>query len=134
MQNQYDTPSKILERVKEVLQTIPDSEFSMRAWKQQTDCGTVACAWGHALMKTPEFKCDWSLIDTQGDYSKLLYRNQTPPNLFDSLADYIGISKSDVEYLFDPSSYPGVKGKDIFKAKVIARINKLLKKLSKVTK
>ena len=132
-QYQYDTPVKILERVREVVQTVPDSEFKMEAWKEKTPCGTTACAWGHTVMQTPEFGRNWSLTDEpfKGS-SSLHYLNQKPPSVFETLADYIGISKQEAVDIFHPLSYPG--SEHILKAEVIARINKLLKKLRKVTK
>ena len=123
--HQYNTPTKILERVKEVLQTVPEKEFDIEAWKAKTPCGTTACAWGHTVLQTPELECDWSLTDEPvNERSSLRYLNQKPPSVFETLADYIGISKHEAVYIFHPLSYPG--GEPIIKAEVIAKINTVL--------
>ena len=127
MIHQYNTPIKKLERVKAVIQAVPEEAFYMWAWKEKTDCGTIACAWGHTLMKTPEFEDDWSLTDEPlEEGSTLLYLNRMPHNVFKTLAGYIGITEADTIDIFHVKSY---QSKYPTPMEVISKINNLIENL-----
>lgn len=114
--------------------------FNMDVWHEQTECGTVACALGHAC-EIPSFKKAGLYLHKVTNIEVPWIKNlQIPSDIiyskFDTIDNFamgiiagerfFGISKSHSEYLFDTLEYPrGRRGPK----SVAKRIRKLVKKL-----
>jgi len=86
----------------EALKVLDDSKFSFRAFVTKYDhknqCGTICCAAG--LLPAVDKDWKWVLKDLENDVWAIRYKDTKLTPLFEQLADYFAISKSDVVRIF----------------------------------
>lgn len=124
-------------RLADHLDTVPAVVFDMTQWAMRADCGTVACALGHAC-SIPEFaaaglRLDWS----HGPYERpsesacVRLGDGSPLNGYGVAGAFFDLYIQDVYHLFSPSDYLDANGDqraDIHPAEVAARIRDLVAK------
>jgi hypothetical protein len=104
------------------LETIPNAEFDLENWKRDYECGTVACAIGHACKIFPELKLvkDYRFgeydLDTSYDLEYNGYHG------FSAVSNFFGITVKEGLNLFSNGNYPEIYSKQM----VIDRIKKFV--------
>ena len=112
-----------LQRLIEILKTVPDNKFNINAW--QSECGTVACAIG------------WALLDKDFNDQGFVYNSRNPHDLaapsivgkdlsaIESICYFFDIDKKTARNIFYSSGYmhsnPSVR-------QVIMKLENLIKK------
>ena len=93
---------KRIQTLIEALKVLDDSKFNFRAFVTQYDhknqCGTICCAAG--LLPAIDKDWKWVLKDLENDVWAIRYKDAKLTPLFEQLADYFAISKSDVVNIF----------------------------------
>lgn len=125
--------SERLLRLAAHLDTVPAGVFDMTQWAIKADCGTVACALGHAC-SVPEFaaaglRLHWS----DGPYESACVRlaGENPHNGYGVASSFFDIDLQDAHHLFSPGDYLGADGNpragdDIHPAEVAQRIREFV--------
>lgn len=92
------------------LEALPSGVFDMEQWRYKgSECGTVACAVGHAADIFPEL----AMVEDRADKREgMYYRPEfTDPNTGERLRDYdaaaafFGLSPVEADWLFNYESY-----------------------------
>lgn len=111
-----------LEKMIEMLHDIPKARFDMANWVGN-DCGTVACAIGHAAQH-PWFRKQGLHLSPPklGEFIPLYKRREN----WEAVTAFFDIKDEDAEYLFDGWSYASCMRGKPGPAEVIARIRELL--------
>lgn len=110
---------RLTELVNVVLPQVKDEEFNLFSWKSESNCGTVACAVGHACLHPPFQKAGLSLSFYEIPYP--IYNGVTGTS---AVAQFFNLSAVEVEDLFFVQSYPNRK--DTTKQEVMQRIKEML--------
>jgi hypothetical protein len=112
-----------------VLQGVPAEQFTLSTWRENRDCGTVACAIGWACLDPVFIEQGLTLVYEQSQYGGNAAAFQ--PRLagtedwltgFDVASQFFDITLQESLNLFSSGSY----GRNPTTADVIARIEKLL--------
>jgi len=115
--------TEILKEIIECIKRTPDAEFNMERWKS-VNCSTAVCAIGAYITQHPE-----SELKLELDYTDIHGVKYLKPILgkwehITAVAEYLGLSFYETEYLFHPWTYPD--SRNVTKEEVIERIQKLL--------
>ncbi len=123
-----------LAKLATLLMTVPDKHFDMSVWRDGEDCGTAACAVGHAAMD-PWFNARGlklqkrnKLMSRPGHSWIPFFQGRTRKYLSLKAAQaFFGLSYEDAGHLFLPRKYRN-EGLDVKPSTVARRIRTLLKK------
>lgn len=94
--------------------------FNMEVWAETEECGTVACAAGHAC-SIPEFRRAGFKIVYKSDGN--LYPQYRGRESFDAIDKFFGLTDADTDFIFSKNSYPSKK---VTPKMVARRIRKLV--------
>lgn len=99
-------------KLADYLETVPQKSFSMRDWINETECGIVACAVGHAC-NIPSFKRAGLMM--KGTYpiltSVIDKDTNKPLDGWDAVRTFFGLDDddkkftNDADYLFESDKY-----------------------------
>ena len=120
-----------LRRLADHLETVPEDQFNIFVWKQESSCGTAACAFGHAA-SIPSFrKLGLGLQPMQPWPPVVGVRYYLPTykgvSGMDAAAKFFGIANGEARHLFDVAEYAFYP---VTTDKVVERIRSLITRLS----
>src|SRR5690242_9806699 len=84
------------------LMKVKKREFNLGTWKSERECGTTACACGHACSIRSFRRAGLHLIPAGWGDFVLRYRGFRS---FDAAAEFFELSEHEAEFLFSPSRY-----------------------------
>lgn len=115
--------NRIKKLIAHLKDNVKDEAFDMLTW--QNDCGTVACAMGHATT-IPEFALLGLTVEKRKDFfgKQIVYNNNVG---FMAVALFFGIHVLEAEGLFSNVNYH-YNGKEVSRQDVIDRLTNFLKK------
>lgn len=111
--------SRLEELVDVVLPQVRDEEFNLQVWKGERDCGTVACAAGHACSHPP-FQSAGLNISYKYPYPE--FEGNTG---IDAVMEFFNLTEKEARYMFLPHSYSCVIG-ECAKEAVMERIREFV--------
>lgn len=93
-------------RLAEHIESLPAEQFDMETWGQQSECGTVCCAFGHAC-SVPEFRAAGLelLWKDESDGTRSAVPFFCGLAGFYAAREFFGISRQQAEYLFCDADY-----------------------------
>lgn len=117
---------KLLKKVAKLVVLLPEDNFDMESWTENTSCGTTFCAVGAAaaLGLVPNL----SFCDSEFSSSKSLIFTENRKDFLNwkAVERAFDLSEEDAEYLFSADAYPdGLSRKAVAK-----RIKKYIKENS----
>jgi hypothetical protein len=130
MKRQLRTTLSRLKKLREhLLNNVPEERFCMGTWCRESECGTAACAWGHAC-SIPSFRrAGLQLLadpDIKYEETRCFFPTYQGYHGYEAAEQFLGISYMEACWLFDPLRYPVLQ---VLPNHVAERIDQLVREL-----